>query len=106
MNLLIYLQMKKVELKLNYFNEFEKMIQYEKQQIKTLQSQLIGDKIHLAMKKYELTNLSNKLKDSIKTNSEYFETHDVGLNSNGCNGVIEKADRFNVELDNRIMDLN
>jgi len=101
MNLLIYLQMKKVELKLNYFNEFEKMIQYEKLQIKTLESQLLGDKIHLAMKKSELTNLANKLKDSIKTNSEYFE-----VNQNGCNGVIEKAERFNVEIDNRIMDLN
>ncbi len=101
MNLLIYLQMKKVELKLNYFSEFEKMVQYEKQQIKTLESQLIGDKIHLAMKKSELTILSNKLKDSLKTNSELLE-----LNHFGSSGILEKVDRFNSELDNRIMDLN
>ena len=119
MNLLIYLQMKKVELKLNYFNDFEKMIQYEKQQIKTLESQLIGDKIHLAMKKHELTNLSNKLKDSIKTNTEYLEVKEIKdgikdsfrdvketFQNGGCNGIIEKAEKFNVEMENRIMDLN
>ena len=36
MDLLIYLQMKKIELKLNYFNDFDKLIQFNKQQIKTI----------------------------------------------------------------------
>lgn len=99
MNLLIYLQMKKVELKLNYFNDFEKMIHYEKQQIKTLESQLIGDKIHLAMKKFELTNLSQKLKDSIKLQGQDYLEHKES-------GMLNKADRFSIDVSNKVIELN
>ena len=52
MNLLIYLQMKKIEMKLNYFNDFEKLIQFETQQIKSMESQIIQERIKLAIKKY------------------------------------------------------
>src|SRR5690349_19225951 len=48
MNLLIYLQMRKIELKLNYFNDFEKLIQFETQQMKSMESQIIQDRIKLS----------------------------------------------------------
>jgi hypothetical protein len=63
MNLLIYLQIKKIELKLNYFNDFEKLIQFETQQIKTMESQIIQDRIKLAIKKCEIMGLSKKIKE-------------------------------------------
>lgn len=103
MNLLIYLQIKKVEMKLQYFNEFEKMVQYEKQQIKTLESQLIGDKIHLALKKSELGGYVNKLKDSMKNASEFIDIKD---SQPYCNGIVDKADKFQVGLENKLMELN
>ena len=70
MNLLVYLQMKKIEMKLDYFNEFEKLIQYETQGIKTMESQIIQDRIKLAIKKSEVLGLSNKLKEQLKREQE------------------------------------
>jgi len=101
MNLLIYLQMKKIELKLNYFNEFEKLVQYEKQQIKSMESQVMGDRINLAMKKSEISNLSNKLKELLKSNSEFSEIN-MGANLN----ILEKAENTKIDFESKIMDLS
>ena len=79
MNLLIYLQMKKIEFKLNYFNDFDKLVQFNKEQIKTMQSQFITDRINLAHNKIEIHNLSNKLKENLKYFSEF---NDVCQNMN------------------------
>lgn len=65
-DMLIYLQMKKIELKMQYFKEFEKMIQFQNHQIKTMESQVIQDRIKLAIKKNELLNVANKIKDAPK----------------------------------------
>ena len=99
MDLLIYLQMKKIELKLNYFNEFEKMIEFKKNQIKTMESQIVQDRIKLSIKKNDLLNLISKIKESQKKNSnnlsnieiENFQNQSDNLNneSNNNNQIID-----------------
>jgi len=85
MNLLIYLQMKKIELKLNYFSDFDKLIQYNKQQIKTMQSQVLADRINLALKKVEVGTLTNKIKDNLKLYSEFYDYFPVNYSFNNNN---------------------
>lgn len=84
MNLLVYLQMKKVEMKLEYFSEFEKLISFEKQQIKSSESQIIQDRVKLAIKKAELIAQSIKIKETIKQleNKELNNNHNQINNSN------------------------
>jgi hypothetical protein len=89
MNLLIYLQMKKVEMKLNYFNEFEKLIQFETQQMKSMESQIIQDRIKLAIKKSEVLSQGDKNKQNPK------------VTENG-----HMADNHVLENQVRILDLN
>ena len=97
MNLLIYLQMKKIELKLNYFNDFDKLVQFKKQQIKTMQSQFFSDRINLAMNKIEIHNLSNKLKENLKYFSEF---NDV------CQNMNNNSEKFKNEMnDIKMLDL-
>jgi hypothetical protein len=96
-NLLIYTQMKKIEMKLNYFNEFEKLIQFETQQMKSMESQIIQDRIKLAIKKNELVSLSNKFKDAIKFQDSNYITQ---------NDLINKSQNFKIENDSKIFDLN
>lgn len=98
MNLLIYLQMKKIELKLNYFNDFDKLVQFNKQQIKTMQSQFVSDRINLALNKIEIQNLSNKLKENLK---HYSEFNDVCQNLNSS----EKFSSRNEINDIKILEL-
>ena len=71
--------MKKIEFKLNYFNDFDKLVQFNKEQIRTMQSQFITDRINLAHNKIEIHNLSNKLKENLKYFSEF---NDVCQNMN------------------------
>ena len=96
-NVLIYTQMKKIEMKLNYFNEFEKLIQFETQQMKSMESQIIQDRIKLAIKKNELVSLSNKFKDAIKFQDSNYITQ---------NDLINKSQNFKIENDSKIFDLN
>ena len=119
MNLLIYLQMKKVEMKLNYFNDFEKLIQFETQQMKSMESQIIQDRIKLAIKKSELISQNDKIKSAIKKENEnaYVSVNaNVNMNVNG-NISLEEVENgtgthlnltFKSKLDNetRILDLN
>lgn len=117
MNLLIYLQMKKVEMKLNYFNEFEKLIQFESQQIKTMESQIIQDRIKLAIKKSELLLLNNKVKELLKSGerqeNETFKERGMQGDgesnhiSNGHNEKLnEKVNSLKIESEPRILELN
>ena len=69
MSLIIYLQMRKIEMKLNYFNDFEKLIQSESQQLKSMESQIIQDRIKLALKKSEINQLAKN--KSIKTTPSF-----------------------------------
>ena len=64
LDLLIYTQMKKVELKINYFNEFERIIEFETGQLKSVEIGLIQDRIKLGLKKIEFNNQIEKIKSS------------------------------------------
>jgi hypothetical protein len=100
MNLLIYLQMKKIELKLSYFNDFDKLVQFNKQQIKTVESQFFSDRVNMALNKIEIQNLSNKLKENLK---HYSEFNDVCQN---MNNVSDKFTNIKNEMnDVKILDL-
>jgi hypothetical protein len=100
MNLLIYLQMKKIELKLNYFNEFEKLIQFENQQIKSMESQVIQDRIKLAIKKCEIMNLSKKVKDIIKKDEMSDGEPSI------LQRFVENPGQIKIDNDLKILDLN
>jgi hypothetical protein len=91
MDMLIYLQMKKIELKLNYFNECEKMIHLENQQLKTMESQIIQDRIKFAIKKNELLQAANKLKELQKIQN--------------ANELVEKIQSVNIKEDTKVIEL-
>ena len=98
MDLLIYLQMKKIELKLNYFNEFEKMIEFKKNQIKTMESQIVQDRIKLSIKRNDLLNLISKIKESQKKNNNNFSNIEIENFQN-------QSDKLNKESNNQIIDI-
>lgn len=62
LDLLIHIQMKKIELKLEYFNEFDKVIEYEMSQLKGLECQIIQDRVKNSIKKVEISETYEKLK--------------------------------------------
>ena len=62
LDLLIHTQLKKIELKLDYFNEFERLMEFELGQMKSLESNLIHDRVRFALKKVELSEQLEKLK--------------------------------------------
>ena len=100
MNLLIYLQMKKIEFKLHYFNDFDKLIHLNKEQIKTIESQIISDRLNLAMTKIEISNLTQRIKDNLKIHSEY---NDIYQNTHiQMNGGYFKENGHDI----KILDLN
>lgn len=95
LDLLIFTQMKKIEMKLEYFKEFEKLMEFDSVQLKSMESQVIQDRIRLAMKRNELMSQASKLKqiseslDQPKTNS-YLEGASMGNHQqkgmSDCNG--------------------
>ena len=50
-DILVYLQMKKIELKMNYFRQFERLLEYKKNQLRTIETQIINERIKLITKK-------------------------------------------------------
>jgi len=50
-DILVYLEMKKIELKMNYFKQFERELEYKKTQLKTIETQIIQERIKLITKK-------------------------------------------------------
>ena len=50
-DILVYLEMKKIELKMNYFKQFERLLEYKKTQLKTIETQIIQERIKLITKK-------------------------------------------------------
>lgn len=90
MNLLVHIQMKKIELKLNYFEDFEKMIQFQSQQLKTMESQVFQDRIKLAIKKNEFLGISQKLKEQQKQQS---------------NEMLDKIGEIKIENEPKVLNL-
>jgi len=62
MDLLLLAQIKKLETKISFFNEFDSLIQNERQQIKALQGQIFTEKVNMSMNKSDLTGQSIKHK--------------------------------------------
>lgn len=62
LDLIIHIQMKKIELKLEYFNEFDKVIEFEMSQLKSLECQIIQDRVKNSIKKVEISETYDKLK--------------------------------------------
>ena len=50
-DILVYLEMKKIELKMNYFRQFERLLEYKKTLLKTIETQIIQERIKLITKK-------------------------------------------------------
>ena len=50
-DILVYLEMKKIEIKMNYFKQFERVLEYKKTQLKTIETQIIQERIKLITKK-------------------------------------------------------
>ena len=63
LNFLVYLQMEKVEMKLNHYSNYEKLIEQHKTQLKLMESQIIQDRIKLCNKRIELFSLLKKIKE-------------------------------------------
>lgn len=97
MSLIIYLQIRKIEMKLNYFKEIEKTIQNENQQLKLMDSQIIQDRIRLALKKSEINQQAKKLKDIINP---------IGILSNNSAGFQNRGNLNGNHLLEKNLDLN
>ena len=50
-DILVFLEMRKIELKMNYFRQFERLLEYKKTQLKTIETQIIQERIKLITKK-------------------------------------------------------
>lgn len=64
LDLLIYTQMKKIEMKLEYFNEFEKLLEYESSSLKTMETHIIQDRVKFAIRRIELQDQLEKIKQT------------------------------------------
>ena len=90
MDYLIYLQMKKVEIKLNFFNDFEQLIEFHKNKFKSCESQLFQDRFKLTEQKAEIISVINQVKDASKGN------HDIKN---------IKKDKINIEQELKLLEL-
>jgi SWIRM-associated region 1 len=107
-SLLIYLQMRKIEMKLMYFNEFEKIIQYDSQQLKSKESQALQDRLKLVFKKADIMTTSNKFKEiaaQFKESSEKFDLKDINK-INDIKYLIEEAVKLKIDNSENLLDLN
>eukprot|EP00357_Protocruzia_adherens_P016075 CAMPEP_0115047424 /NCGR_PEP_ID=MMETSP0216-20121206/49292_1 /TAXON_ID=223996 /ORGANISM="Protocruzia adherens, Strain Boccale" /LENGTH=732 /DNA_ID=CAMNT_0002430605 /DNA_START=30 /DNA_END=2228 /DNA_ORIENTATION=- len=66
-NRLIDAQMSKLSHKLQYFDEFEKLLQYEKSQIEMQQQQIVAERVRLADRKLKLARLEVQLREKAAT---------------------------------------
>ena len=53
-DILVYLQMKKIELKMSYFKQFERVLEYKKTQLRSIETEIMQERIKLITKKFLL----------------------------------------------------
>lgn len=53
-DILVYLQMKKIELKMSYFKQFERVLEYKKTQLRAIETEIMQERIKLITKKFLL----------------------------------------------------
>ena len=63
-DILVYLEMRKIELKMNYFRQFERLLEYKKKQLKTIETQIIQERIKLITKKLLLQQKQQQANES------------------------------------------
>ena len=63
-DILVYLEMRKIELKMNYFRQFERLLEYKKTQLKTMETQIIQERIKLITKKLLLQQKQKQAKEN------------------------------------------
>ena len=63
-DILVYLEMRKIELKMNYFRQFERLLEYKKTQLKTMETQIIQERIKLITKKLLLQQKQQQAKEN------------------------------------------
>jgi len=95
MDLLIYLQTKKIELKLNYFKDLEKILVSEKKIVRNSESELISEKLQLSIKKLELDCITKEISEVLKNISEGNNNDNYNKDCEGDNiknkNVIDKV---------------
>ena len=64
METLIYIQMKTIELKMNYFNQLEKKINGKSSALKGMENQIIKEKIKIAIKNDQIKQRQNEIINS------------------------------------------
>ena len=81
LNFLVYLQMEKVDMKLNHYANFEKLIEQHKTQLKSMESQIIQDRIKLSIKKAEIFSLIEKIKEEKNQKEQNTDNENSDKNS-------------------------
>lgn len=93
-NLLIDIQLSKLEAKLTYLEEFEKLIWYEKTELEVLQRMNIAERVNLAFKKNELSKqLSQNSHFGPHTAEKSKGNEEIGQEKTGKNEKFEEDSR-------------
>ena len=67
---LLYTQMKTLELKMNYFNSFDKNLNYKKAQLKSMENQIVQERIKIAIKNEQIKEQIESKKNEIVIDEE------------------------------------
>ena len=67
---LLYTQLKTLELKMNYFNSFDKTLNFKKSQLKSMENQIVQERIKIAIKNEQIKEQIESKKDEIDLDEE------------------------------------
>ena len=67
---LLFTQMKTLELKMNYFNSFDKILNFKKSQLKSMENQIVQERIKIAIKNEQLKEQIESKKNEIVIDDE------------------------------------
>ena len=67
---LLFTQMKTLELKMNYFNSFEKILNFKKSQLKLMENQIVQERIKIAIKNEQIKEQIEDKKNEIIIDEE------------------------------------
>ena len=62
---LLFTQMKTLELKMNYFNSFDKILNFKKSQLKSMENQIVQERIKIAIKNEQIKEQIENKKNEI-----------------------------------------
>jgi len=67
---LLFTQMKTLELKMNYFNSFDKILNFKKSQLKSMENQIVQERIKIAIKNEQIKEQIENKKNEIVLDDE------------------------------------